>query len=256
MASVRTHAKLRPRWRNRKHADSWLQTLERHAFPILGDLDGDRITRADVLAVLTPMWGTRPETARRVRQWIRAVLRWSWAHGHVTENVAGEAIDGALPAMPAVKSHLRALPYREVAAALRTVEASKASLTVKACFRFVVLTATRSGEARLATWSEIDVVSKERRVPPSRMKAQVEHRVTCLIRHWPCGSESGPYVVKPIWSSCHRHARINLCPTWHSQWRCETAASQTERPSTDFETVFGIGRQNRRTRHTRSWNWL
>ena len=34
--------------------------------------------------------------------------------GLVTENVAGEAIDDALPPMPAVKSHLRALPYPEV----------------------------------------------------------------------------------------------------------------------------------------------
>ena len=177
VASIRTHAMLRPRWRNRKHADSWMQTLERHAFPILGGMAVDRITRADVLAVLTPIWGTRPETARRVRQRIRAVLRWSWAHGYVTENVASESIDGALPAMPAVKSHLRALPYREVADALRTVEASKASLTVKACFQFVVLTATRSGEARRATWSEIDLASKEWRIPPIRMKAQVEHRV-------------------------------------------------------------------------------
>ena len=168
---------LRPRWRNRKHADSWMQTLERHAFPILGAMAVDRKTRADVLAVLTPIWGARPETARRVRQRIRAVLRWSWAHGFVTENVAGESIDGALPVMPAVKSHLRALPYQEVPAALRTVETSRASLAVKACFRSVVLTAARSGEARLATWPEVDLVSNEWRIPPSRMKARVEHRV-------------------------------------------------------------------------------
>ncbi len=61
VASVRTQAMLRPRWRNRKHAASWMQTLERHAFPILGDMAVDLITRADVLAVLTPIWGTRPE---------------------------------------------------------------------------------------------------------------------------------------------------------------------------------------------------
>ncbi len=154
VAGRRTHAMLKPRWRNAKHADSWMQTLERHAFPILGDLSVDRIERADVLAVLTPIWGTRPETARRVRQRIRAILRWAWAHGSVTENVAGEAIDGALPAMPSVKTHLRALPYWDVPAVLDTVEASRASLSAKACLRFVVLTACRSGEARLAKWDE------------------------------------------------------------------------------------------------------
>ena len=177
VAARRTHAMLKPRWRNGKHADSWMQTLERHALPALGGLSVDRIERADVLAVLTPIWGTRPETARRVRQRIRAVLSWSWAHGYVADNVAGEAIDGALPAMPAVKTHLRALSYRDVAAALETVEASRASLSAKACLRFVVMTACRSGEARLAKWDEIHREAREWRIPASRMKAGVEHRV-------------------------------------------------------------------------------
>ena len=177
VAARRTHAMLKPRWRNDKHADSWMQTLERHALPALGGLSVDRIERADVLAVLTPIWGTRPETARRVRQRIRAVLSWSWAHGYVADNVAGEAIDGALPAMPAVKTHLRALPYRDVAAALETVEASRASLSAKACLRFVVMTACRSGEARLAKWDEIHPEAREWRIPASRMKAGIEHRV-------------------------------------------------------------------------------
>ena len=65
------------------------------------------------------------ETARRVRQRIRTVLRWCMAHGFVEHNVAGEGIDGALPAMPAVKEHYRALPYREVPEALRIVEGSQ-----------------------------------------------------------------------------------------------------------------------------------
>ena len=168
---------LKPRWRNDKHADSWMQTLERYAFPALGGLSVDRIERADVLAVLMPIWGTRPETARRVRQRIRAVLRWAWAHGFITENVAGEAIDSALPAMPAVKAHLRALPYRDVAASLDTIEASRASPSAKACLRFVVLTACRSGEARLAKWDEIHSEAREWRIPGSRMKAATEHRV-------------------------------------------------------------------------------
>ena len=177
VAARRTHAMLKPRWRNDKHAESWMQTLERHAFPALGGLTVDRIDRADVLAVLTPIWGTRPETARRVRQRIRAVLQWAWAHGFITENVAGEAIEGALPAMPAVKAHLRALPYRDVAAALDTVAASRASLSAKSCLRFVVLTACRSGEARLAKWDEIHCEALRWRIPASRMKTGIEHRI-------------------------------------------------------------------------------
>ena len=40
----------------------------RHVMPILGNTPLDRIDRGDVLRVLTPIWTTRPETARRVRQ--------------------------------------------------------------------------------------------------------------------------------------------------------------------------------------------
>ena len=78
-------------------------------------------------------------------------MRWCWAHGYVEQNVAGEGIEGALPAMPAVKAHFRALPYHEVAAALETVDGSKASKAAKLCLRFLILTAARSGEARGAT---------------------------------------------------------------------------------------------------------
>ena len=100
VAESRTCEALRPRWRNRKHVTDWLATLEPHAFPVLGNTAVDRIRGEDVLRVLTPIWTRRLETARRVRQRIRAVLRWCWAHGYVGENVAGEGIDGALPTMP------------------------------------------------------------------------------------------------------------------------------------------------------------
>ena len=88
----------------------------------------------------------------------------------------GGGIDGALPAMPAVRAHFRALPYREVASALATVEASRASLAAKLAFRWVVLTACRSGEARGATWCEIDEETRLWIIPASRMKGGTEHR--------------------------------------------------------------------------------
>ena len=77
------------RWRSEQHTQNWLKHLERHAMPHIGDLPVDRIGREDVLRVLTPLWGIRMETARCVRQRVRAVLRWAQAHGFVTENVAG-----------------------------------------------------------------------------------------------------------------------------------------------------------------------
>ena len=176
-AAQAVHAVNTPRWRNAKYTTNWMQVLERHAMPALGNTPLDRLERGDVLRVLNPIWTTRPETARRVRQRMRTVFRWAIAHGFMETNLAGEAIDGALPPMPKVKAHLRSLPYQEVGAALETVEASQASMSAKLCFRFLVLTAARSGEARGAVWDEIDLQGQVWRVPSERMKAGVEHRV-------------------------------------------------------------------------------
>ena len=176
-AACAVHEANKPRWRNAKHIASWMQTLERHAMPTLGSTPVDRIDRGDVLRVLTPIWTTRPETARRIRQRMRTVFRWAMAHGFIETNPAGEAIDGALPPMPKVKAHLRSLPYQEVGSALEAVETSRASVSAKFCFRLLVLTAARSGEARGATWDEIDLQGEVWWIPSERMKAGVEHRV-------------------------------------------------------------------------------
>ena len=176
-AAHTVHEVNRPRWRNERHALSWMQTLERHAFPKIGSKPIDAIGRTDVLTVLTPIWSTRPETARRVRQRMRTVFRWAMANELIETNPAGEAIDGALPSMPKIKAHLRALPYQEVGSALKTIDASQTSLAAKRCLRFLVLTAARSGEARGATWDEIDLDGATWTIPASRMKAGLEHRV-------------------------------------------------------------------------------
>ena len=165
------------RWRSRKHAANWIQMMEKHAIPMLGGKAIDKIDKVDVLDVLQPIWTTRPETARRIRQRLRAVFLWSMAHGHRTDNPAGEVIDAALPAQPAVKEHFRALHYAEVGAALAVVDGSTAGLAAKLCFRWLVLTAARSGEARGARWEDIDFEARTWTIPADRMKSGRPHRV-------------------------------------------------------------------------------
>ena len=117
-AAVKVHEANMPRWKNGKHTDQWINTLRTYAFPVIGKMPLDRIERRDVLAILGPIWSAKPETARRTRQRIRTVLKWGQAHGYVEHNAAGDGIDGALPPMPRVKAHFRALPYVEIPAAL------------------------------------------------------------------------------------------------------------------------------------------
>ena len=176
-AAAAVHDALLPTWRNAKHGKQFISTLARYAFPVFGDTPVDKIGREHVLRSLTPIWTAKPETARRVRQRIRTVLKWAQAHGYVEHNAAGDMIDGALPSMPKVRAHQRALPYRDVADALAKVEETDAWAATKLCFRFAVLTAARSGEARAATWPEIDLEARTWTIPGERMKAGKAHRV-------------------------------------------------------------------------------
>ena len=176
-AAVQTHEALKPSWRNGKHTRNWLQAMEKYVFPVIGPTQIDRLGREDVLKILTPLWTTRPETARRLRQKMRQTFRWAQAHGHIENNPAGEMIDGALPKLPAVKAHMRALPYRDVPAALETIGQSGAGIAVKLAFRFLVLTAARAGEVRGAIWDDINLDNKTWTIPAERMKGGKIHRV-------------------------------------------------------------------------------
>ena len=51
-----------------RSADQWRQSLGDYAFPVLGSKGVDRITTADVMRVLTPIWVIKPTTGKRVRQ--------------------------------------------------------------------------------------------------------------------------------------------------------------------------------------------
>ncbi len=167
----------RPTWSNPKHASQWENTLSTYAFPVIGVKSVDEISSADVLEVLTPIWTDKPETASRVRQRLETVFDWVIVQGWRLDNPAGKAVFRALPRTRRAKNHHLALPYSEVPAALEGVRQSTADLVTRLSFEFLVLTAARSGEVRLAEWSEIDWESESWTVPPSRMKARREHRV-------------------------------------------------------------------------------
>ena len=99
-------------WRNVKHRSQWLSTLETYAFPTIGAVKVNEITRKQVVDALLPIWHTKAETARRVRQRIRAVMDRAVALEFADYNPAGDAVNGALAKLPRVKAHHRALPYQ------------------------------------------------------------------------------------------------------------------------------------------------
>ena len=165
---------------NVKHAQQWERTLETYTYPILGKMAVADIELVHVKQCLAPIWETKTETASRVRQRIEAVLSWATVHGHREgENPARWKgnLDTILPAPAKVAKvqHHRALPAHEMQTFMEDL--SQRTGAAAACLAFTIHTATRSGEARGASWEEIDLDKRLWVIPAERMKAAREHRV-------------------------------------------------------------------------------
>ena len=176
-AVERTIEVLRAGWKPGSKTEKLLRRiLEQHAIPQLGRKRVEAITPADVIAIVGPLALEKPETARKLRNSLSAVFKWAVAEGLRESNPADANIANALPRM-GVNQHRRALPHAKVSDAIKTVRESGAWLGTKLGMEFLVLTATRSGEMRVATWDEMDLDAATWIIPEERMKSGREHRV-------------------------------------------------------------------------------
>ncbi|MXZ73648.1 MAG: tyrosine-type recombinase/integrase [Gemmatimonadetes bacterium] len=175
-AAEKVHVALAPSFRSEQHTRDWMRILKKHAYPAIENVPVDRIKQQHVMDLLKPIWTTKTETARRVRQRIKTVLDHCRVDGHVRENVADDRLNPALPSMPKVKENFRALDFREMPDAVNRIR-SVSSLPARLCMLFAVYTAARSNEVREATWDEIDEASSTWEIPGERMKNGKPHRV-------------------------------------------------------------------------------
>ena len=175
-AAKQYHENVKAGFRNARHSASWLSSLEMHAFPKLGGTRVDRVDTAAIQATLLPIWLTVPETARRVRQRIGAVLDFAHGQGWRDAEAPLRAVSRGLPNQSKLAKHFAATPYADVPALVTTLR-SKAETVGRLALRFVILTAARSGEVRGATWGEFDLPGATWNVPAHRMKAGQAHSV-------------------------------------------------------------------------------
>jgi integrase len=174
-----------PGWRSDKHLSQWKQSLASRAYPVLGDMLVDAIGVDDVLRVLKPLWVEKPVSAGRTRNRIELVLDAAKARGlRSGENPAAWRghLDKLLPARAKVHKveHHAAMPYRDVVKfvdALRQHPSTGSGSAAALALEFLILTATRSGEALGTTWDEVDLEEKLWTIPGARMKSGREHRV-------------------------------------------------------------------------------
>jgi len=167
-------------WTNEKHAQQWENTLEQYAEPIIGKLPCAEVTKEHVLKILTPIWTTKAETARRVRTRIERILGWSIAKGYRTASNAATYKDNLEPLLPKINqrqlvNHYNAMPYDEIPSFFLKIK-DDPSVSARALI-FCILTATRTSETTDATWDEINLDKNIWIIPKSRMKKGIEHRV-------------------------------------------------------------------------------
>ena len=70
-----------------------------------------------------------------------------------------------------------ALPYAQVPSFVAHLRKSHCWPETRLAFEWLILTATRSGDTRLASWLEIDEKSRNWTIPAERMKARRSHTV-------------------------------------------------------------------------------
>ena len=150
--------------------------MRRDVPPAIRRMPVDRIDTGDIISLLKPLATEKPEMARKLRVFLGQIFKWAVSQGFRSDDPTDHRIERALPKRPATR-HYRALPPSEVPEAMVQIEESTASPVVKLSFKFLVHTAVRSGEARLAAWDEVDLENKVWTIPAHRMKSRREHRV-------------------------------------------------------------------------------
>jgi integrase len=167
------------KWKSGKHRDQFSSSLRRLVFPIIGHLPVAAIDTHLVLKVLDPIWKDKNVTADRVRSRIESVLGWATVRGYRSGDNPAAWKGHLKEVLPHSKArqpkHFAAMPYAELPAFLAELRTHNG--VAAAALQFIILTASRSGEALGAKWDEINFETATWTIPGERMKGGKEHRV-------------------------------------------------------------------------------
>ena len=165
-----------PQLSNPKHAAQWRSTLEAYVFPAIGATPVTNVTPAQVIDILKPIWTDKPETAKRVLQRMRVVFEAAIVRGDRLTAAPTTGVSTVLGHRKrSGQQHHAALPYAQVPAFVAKLRSLPARPATRLAFEFLILTATRSGEVRLASYTEINEANRTWTIPAERMKAREAH---------------------------------------------------------------------------------
>lgn len=167
---------MRPKWRNQKHADQWVSTVQTYAFPYVGSKRLDEIDTPDIQSILMPIWLTKPETASRLRGRLERILSAAITSKH--RSASNPAIwkghlENLLPSHQSAEKHHEALPYAAIPEFMAELRDMVGVSTL--ALEFTILNASRTGEVLLGKRSEIE--GNVWNIPGNRMKSGRSHQV-------------------------------------------------------------------------------
>jgi hypothetical protein len=141
---------LKEGWKNKRHAN-WISSFENHVFPAIGKRPVDQVDSACVVDVLSPIWLTIPDSARRILQHIGTVLDFAHIKGWLPGEMSLRSVRKGLPRQVDKAGHLEAMPYVDVPAPMQKLVAASPTIGavggIGRC-RQTILTILRSGTAR------------------------------------------------------------------------------------------------------------
>jgi len=159
-----------------KVGEVFIKSLENHVFKTLGDKRVDKITAADITATLSPIWTTKPDMARKVRQRIGKVLNFAHNKGWRPTEAPSKSVSAGLPRQPEGGNY-EAMPYADVPAFVQALQAGAPTQGRRALL-LQIFTAARPGEVRRGRWRQLDLPKRDWNRPKDIMKERKPHTVT------------------------------------------------------------------------------
>ena len=162
--------------RSTRHAQQWINSIERNVPGIFLDRPIDSITPLELLDTLVPIMRRVPETGSRIYRRLSTVFDAAVIGGLVAANPAGPIQRELRRRVGQVeRTNYAAMDYRKLPAFVKRLQAAPG--TAARCLEFAILTGARTTEALNTEWSEIDFEAHTWTVPFARMKAGQRHVV-------------------------------------------------------------------------------
>lgn len=133
-------------------AGRWMSPINVHIIPKIGSVPIEDVDQHVLKEVLDPIWHEKPQAASKALNRINLTLKHAAALGLDVDLQASMKTRALLGKQRHKVEHIPAMPYRQVPAFFQSLQRETGAAAL--ALRFLILTAARTSEVRLATFDE------------------------------------------------------------------------------------------------------